>query len=83
MQIAHGHIKAILAKFVVRREGDFTQMIDQFQDSGIPLFEEADADHGLSFVESLQHYITKIIATKIEQISNLNISMFEFQAQKI
>ena len=83
MQIAHGHIKAILAKVVVRRTSEYTQVIDQFQDSGIPLFDEADANHGRGFVRSLEHYITKIIAAKIEQISNVNISMFEFQAQRI
>jgi len=44
MQIAHGHIKPILAKFVVRLTSDFTQVIDQSQDSGIPLFDEADAN---------------------------------------
>ena len=50
MQIAHGHIKAILAKVVVRRTGEYTQVIDQFQDSGIPLFDEADAKaRGLCF----------------------------------
>lgn len=77
MQIAHGHIKAILAKVVVRQGSDCTQVMDQVQDSGIPLFDEADANHGLGFGQSLEHYIAKMIAAKIEQIANVNISMSE------